>query len=103
MSAPALSDSVARTLITQRVDAGMGVGIVAGLLDASGPRVVSYGQSGTGHALDGNTVFEIGSISHGRTRGGRQRDLTNRVPVTEVAERLFSLPRRRCSWKGLGR
>lgn len=61
--AQALSDSVARTLITQRVDAGMGVGIVAGILDAAGPRVVTYGQSGTGRPLDRNTVFEIGSIS----------------------------------------
>ena len=61
--AQALSDSVARTLITQRVDAGMAVGIVAGLLDAAGPRVVSHGQSGTGRPLDGKTVFEIGSIS----------------------------------------
>ena len=60
---PALSDSAARALITERVDAGMGVGIVAGLLDARGSRVVSYGQSGTGRPLDGNTVFEIGSIS----------------------------------------
>ena len=62
-AAQALSDSAARTLIAQRVDAGMGVGIVAGLLDATGTRVVSYGQSGTGRPLDGNTVFEIGSIS----------------------------------------
>jgi CubicO group peptidase (beta-lactamase class C family) len=59
----ALSDSAARALITQRVEAGMGVGIVAGLLDARGPRIVSYGQSGNGRPLDGSTVFEIGSIS----------------------------------------
>lgn len=62
-AAQALSDSAARTLIAQRVDAGMGVGIVAGLLDGTGTRVVSYGQSGTGRPLDGRTVFEIGSIS----------------------------------------
>jgi CubicO group peptidase (beta-lactamase class C family) len=62
-AAQSLSDTAARTLIAQRVDAGMGVGIVVGLLDAGGTRLVSYGQSGTARPLDGSTVFEIGSIS----------------------------------------
>lgn len=62
-AAQALSDSAARTLITQRVDAGMGVGIVVGLLDAGGSRVVTWGRSGTARPLDASTVFEIGSIS----------------------------------------
>lgn len=62
-AAQALSDSAARAAIEARVEAGMGVGIVAGLLDAGGARVVAWGQSGNGRALDGKTVFEIGSIT----------------------------------------
>lgn len=62
-AAQTLSDSAARAAVEARIEAGMGVGIVAGLLDAGGARIVAFGQSGNGRPLDGKTVFEIGSIS----------------------------------------
>ncbi|MFN0105966.1 MAG: serine hydrolase [Bryobacteraceae bacterium] len=50
--------------LAQRVDSDRkNTGIVLGLLDENGPRVIARGKSGTDRALDGSTVFEIGSIS----------------------------------------
>src|SRR5262245_12357903 len=42
-----------------------GVGTVVGVIDAQGPRVVAYGKSGAadGRPLDGDTIFQIGSIT----------------------------------------
>ena len=60
------SDDDIRQILRQRVDAqGKGVGIVVGVIDASGARVVSYGQIGEGvqRPLDGDTAFEIGSMT----------------------------------------
>lgn len=58
------SDDEVRSILLDRVALGRNPGIVVGLLDANGPRVVSVGSSGKdGVALDGNTVFEIGSIT----------------------------------------
>ena len=51
-------------MLRERVDAGKNAGIVVGLLDAGGRRIVAYGTSGRrGLPLDGQTLFEIGSIS----------------------------------------
>jgi serine-type D-Ala-D-Ala carboxypeptidase/endopeptidase len=59
------SDSAVLAIIKRRVDEKRSAGIVVGLLDADGKRrVVSYGDPGPGQPpLDGNSVFEIGSIS----------------------------------------
>ena len=59
------SDAEVLALIKQRVDDKRSAGIVVGLIDADGRRrIVSYGDPGPGQPpLDGNTVFEIGSIS----------------------------------------
>jgi CubicO group peptidase (beta-lactamase class C family) len=40
-------------------------GVVVGVIDASGPRVVAHGRSGAGddRPLDGDTVFQIGSVT----------------------------------------
>ena len=59
------SDADILALIKQRVDEKRSAGIVIGVLDADGrSRVVAYGDPGPGQpALDGNSVFEIGSIS----------------------------------------
>ena len=59
------SDGEILTIIKQRVDEKRSAGIVVGVVDADGhTRVVAYGDPGPGQpALDGNTVFEIGSIS----------------------------------------
>ena len=60
---PSNADTLA--IIKQRVDDKRSAGIVVGLLDASGAtRIVAYGDPGPGQPpLDGDTVFEIGSIS----------------------------------------
>ena len=58
-------DAEVLATIKQRVDDKRSAGIVVGLLDATGTtRIVAYGDPGPGQApLDGDTVFEIGSIS----------------------------------------
>jgi len=59
------SDAETLAIIKQRVDEKRSAGIVVGLLDASGAaRIVAYGDPGPGRPpLDGDSVFEIGSIS----------------------------------------
>ena len=59
------SDSAVLAVIRQRVEEKRSAGIVVGLLEPDGrTRVVAYGDPGPGQpALDGNSVFEIGSIS----------------------------------------
>ena len=59
------SDSAVQAILRQRVEEGRSAGIVVGLLDPDGrTRVVAWGDPGPGQpALDGNTVFEIGSIT----------------------------------------
>ena len=59
-------DDEIRRLLAQRIDAEhQGVGIVVGIVDGHGRRVVVYGKSDAvnGRPLDGDTEFEIGSIS----------------------------------------
>lgn len=59
------TDAEILAIIKQRVDDKRSAGIVVGVIDAGGgQRVVAYGDPGPGQPpLDGNTVFEIGSIS----------------------------------------
>jgi CubicO group peptidase (beta-lactamase class C family) len=59
------TDADVLAIIKQRVDEKRSAGIVVGLIDADGrTRVVAYGDPGPGQPpLDGNSVFEIGSIS----------------------------------------
>lgn len=59
------SDAEILAMIKQRVDEKRSAGIVVGVIDPDGRRrIVSYGDPGTGQPpLDGNSVFEIGSIS----------------------------------------
>jgi CubicO group peptidase (beta-lactamase class C family) len=60
------SDDEIRKVLQDRIDVAKGsVGIVVGLVDAQGTRIISYGkpdQSST-QALDGDSVFEIGSVT----------------------------------------
>ena len=60
-----LSDAEVLSLIKQRVDDKRSAGIVVGILEPDGTRrVIAYGDPGPGQPpLDGNSVFEIGSIS----------------------------------------
>jgi CubicO group peptidase (beta-lactamase class C family) len=60
------SDSEIRQILVDRIDARhQSIGIVVGAIDATGRRVVSYGQldEGDPRPLNGDTVFEIGSIT----------------------------------------
>jgi D-alanyl-D-alanine-carboxypeptidase/D-alanyl-D-alanine-endopeptidase len=52
-------------LVRERVDQGLNVGIVVGIVNPCGREIFSYGKTAmTGdQAVDENTVFEIGSIS----------------------------------------
>ena len=61
--APFPTDSAVRAMLQQRVDSGRGVGLVVGLLENGKRRVIAVGSSGTARALDGHTLFEIGSIT----------------------------------------
>jgi CubicO group peptidase (beta-lactamase class C family) len=60
------SSGTIRALLAERVDSGLdSVGYVALVRDADGPRLVTYGTAGASNnrPLDGDTVFEIGSIT----------------------------------------
>ena len=58
------ADSAVLTIIRQRVDEKHNAGIVVGLLHrGERPRVVAYGLGAADRRLDGNSVFEIGSIT----------------------------------------
>jgi len=60
------TDDEIREILRDRIDnAKRGVGIVVGIVDESGRRVISYGVMDTtsGRKVDGDTLFEIGSIT----------------------------------------
>jgi CubicO group peptidase (beta-lactamase class C family) len=64
--AAAPSDADIHQILVNRIDKEkQGVGIVVGVIDAKGRRVVSYGslEKGDKRPLDGDTLFEIGSIT----------------------------------------
>src|SRR5215471_5041925 len=61
-----LSTEEIRKILIKRVDQQkQAVGIVAGVIEPNGRRVVSYGNLANGdpRTLDGDTIFEIGSVS----------------------------------------
>ena len=63
---PAPTDARIRTILEERVgDDRDRLGIVVGVIEPQGKRVVAYGTSGgsTPRPLDGDTVFEIGSVT----------------------------------------
>lgn len=60
------TDTEIRAILKERVDvAKKSVGIVVGLVDRNGTRIISYGKpiQTSSQALDGNSVFEIGSVT----------------------------------------
>ncbi len=58
------SDSALRAILQDRINTKRAVGIVAATLDHGQSRIFTAGASGApGASLDGNTVFEIGSIT----------------------------------------
>ena len=55
-----------REILVKRVDQQkQAVGIVAGIIEPNGRRVVAYGNLANGdpRTVDGDTIFEIGSVS----------------------------------------
>jgi CubicO group peptidase (beta-lactamase class C family) len=61
-----LDDADIAAILRDRVDAAKkSPGIVVGIIDERGPRIISCGRSGwkEGPILDGDTVFEIGSVT----------------------------------------
>jgi CubicO group peptidase (beta-lactamase class C family) len=60
------SDADIRKILVERIDTQrQSIGIVVGVIDASGRRIVSYGRRAVNDAapLDGDTLFEIGSVT----------------------------------------
>jgi CubicO group peptidase (beta-lactamase class C family) len=60
------SDSDIRAILAKRIDdQKRSVGIVVGVIDPSGRRIVAYGQRAKGDdaPLDGHSLFEIGSVT----------------------------------------
>src|SRR5437762_8705455 len=63
---PVPTDAEIRRILVERIDAQrQSVGIVVGVIEASGRRIVSYGRLAKDEARtpDGDTIFEIGSIT----------------------------------------
>jgi serine-type D-Ala-D-Ala carboxypeptidase/endopeptidase len=59
------TSSEIEAILKQRIENKQGVGIVVGLITPKGRRIISYGRLSKTDARkpDGNTVFEIGSVS----------------------------------------
>ncbi len=60
------TDAEIRQILVNRIDVEkQGVGIVVGIIDPHGRRVIAYGsaEKGDKRALNGDTLFEIGSIT----------------------------------------
>jgi D-alanyl-D-alanine-carboxypeptidase/D-alanyl-D-alanine-endopeptidase len=63
---PVPPDSEIRRILVDRIDgAWKGVGIVVGVIEPKGTRVVAYGtlDQGDKRPLNGDTIFEIGSVT----------------------------------------
>ena len=66
MAALAQSDSEIRKILQDRIDGDrQGIGIVVGVIEPNGRRIISYGALGKDdkRPLNGDTVFEIGSVT----------------------------------------
>ena len=60
------TDETVKEILRQRVEvSNRGVGYVVGMVDSTGARVVSFGRAtrGAERPIDGDTVFEVGSVT----------------------------------------
>jgi CubicO group peptidase (beta-lactamase class C family) len=81
---PVLGTDEIREILVRRIDhQKQAVGIVVGVIEPNGRRVVAYGNLANGdpRTLDGDTIFEIGSISKVFT-SLLLADMVNRKEVT---------------------
>jgi D-alanyl-D-alanine-carboxypeptidase/D-alanyl-D-alanine-endopeptidase len=99
------ADAEVRKLLAERIDvlAGQedGVGIVVGLIGPQGRRIVSYGHlnKGDSRPLDGNTCFEIGSVTKALTalllaEMVQRGEVTFAAPVTKYLPAGVKVPER---------
>src|ERR1041385_4830034 len=61
-----LTEADVKTMLRDNIDSDkLGVGLVVGIVDEHGARVISHGKldNGTSADVDGDTIFEIGSIT----------------------------------------
>jgi CubicO group peptidase (beta-lactamase class C family) len=94
------SDDALRAFLAQRM-AHNGVGVVIGVIEPAGRRVVAYGRSGTPdeRPLDGDTIFLIGSVSKSFV-GLVFADMIRRGevklddPASKLLQRGVKMPRR---------
>ena len=98
---PILPDAEIRKILADRIGLeNLGIGIVAGVIDAKGRRIVSYGSLAKDdkRPLNGDTIFEL---PKGGVRG-RRKYLNNRIeqnqPTGKASDRamvgLRASPRR---------
>lgn len=68
-AAAPLPDTTIRQILVQRVDTDrQSLGMVVGVIDARGRRVIAHGVTGAGgKPVDGETLFEIGSVTKALT------------------------------------
>jgi D-alanyl-D-alanine-carboxypeptidase/D-alanyl-D-alanine-endopeptidase len=65
-AAPTPSDAEIRQILIDRIDRDhQGVGMVVGVIDANGRRIIAYGSLAKDdpRQINGDTVFEIGSVT----------------------------------------
>ena len=65
LGAQIADDAAIRTILAERIASGGGVGMVVGVIDSRGTRIVALGTVSKTDArrVDANTVFEIGAIT----------------------------------------
>jgi CubicO group peptidase (beta-lactamase class C family) len=97
------TDAEIRNILVERIDRfQQSRGIVVGLIEPEGRRIIAYGSLGSGdsRALDGDTVFEIGSITKVFTSllladMAERKEVELTDPVANYLPEEVSVPRRR--------
>jgi CubicO group peptidase (beta-lactamase class C family) len=95
-------DAAIRSILVNRVWTDtLGIGIVVGVVDSNGARVVAFGARARGDSgwLDGNTVFEIGSVTKEITAlllvdMAHRGEVALNDPVSAYLPRTITVPER---------